>query len=190
MCRSALRIHLQSMFYFFALPMTIRLEIARFIKIRRSSPQQRWFSCRARCFSIVCSERFRPPHRSPLPALCQSEVTIEVPGWAGAAGIVIATIVSLAILMRPRVRPAFAVAGGMLLVAVPVSFAGLGLAEAGASGLFLTMGYSPAVALAAGAITYFARLVGALEEAVWEVLESGAATIATMRRLVAERQAP
>jgi hypothetical protein len=35
---SALRIHLQSMFYLFALPMTIGLEIARFIKIRQIEP--------------------------------------------------------------------------------------------------------------------------------------------------------
>ena len=34
----ALRIHLQSMFYFFALPMTVGLEIARYVKIRAIEP--------------------------------------------------------------------------------------------------------------------------------------------------------
>lgn len=36
--RDALRIHLQSMFYFFVFPMTVGLEIARFAKIKTAAP--------------------------------------------------------------------------------------------------------------------------------------------------------
>lgn len=36
----AMRVHLQSMFYFFALPMTVGLEIARFTKIRNAARDQ------------------------------------------------------------------------------------------------------------------------------------------------------
>jgi uncharacterized membrane protein YbhN (UPF0104 family) len=238
--RSALRIHLQSMFYFFALPMTIGLEIARFIKIRHIQPTATVVQLSS---ALFLDRLLGAVSALAIAVLCLpfvgAKVTIEVPGWAWGAGIVVATIGSIAMLMWPRargllrdaLRPAhgrwvaltglfvlsmlvhvlfavgvqlaanglglpvnlletlFAVAGGMLLVAVPVSFAGLGLAEAGASGLFLATGCSPAVALTAGAIPYFARLVGALEGAVWELFASGAATIAAMRRLIAERQA-
>ncbi len=83
----------------------------------------------------------------------------------------------------------FAVAGGMLLVAVPVSLAGLGPAEAGAAGLFVAFGYTPAVAITAGALPYLARLVGALEGGLGEIVESGTATLSATRRLIDERRA-
>jgi uncharacterized membrane protein YbhN (UPF0104 family) len=82
----------------------------------------------------------------------------------------------------------FAVAGGLLLVAIPVSVAGLGPADAGAAGLLVAMGQPTSVALVAGALPYLLRLVAALEGAAWELVESGSATLAATRRLILQRQ--
>ena len=79
-------------------------------------------------------------------------------------------------------------AGSLLLVAVPASFAGLGPAEAGATGIFLGMGYALPVAIAAGALPYLLRLVGALEGAAWEVVEGGSTTMSATRQLISERR--
>ena len=204
---TALRIHLQSMFYFFAVPMTVGLEIARFVKIRAVDPQaskaglttalllDRLLGAAAALgLGLLLWPRFRGwlaqvwaltrGRRLGLAALFWLSMAMHVLFAAGVqfAARAFGLPVSLA-------DTVFAVAGGMLLVAVPVSLAGLGPAEAGAAGLFVAFGYTPAVAITAGALPYLARLVGALEGGVFEIVESGTATIAATRRLIAERRA-
>jgi uncharacterized membrane protein YbhN (UPF0104 family) len=82
----------------------------------------------------------------------------------------------------------FAVAGGMLLVVIPVSLAGIGPAEAGAAALFLATGYASPVALMAGTLPYLARVVGGIEGGLWELLQGGLPALSSMLRVVAQKQ--
>ena len=236
---AALRIHLQSMFYFFAVPMTVGLEIARFVKIRAIDPQ----ASKAGLTTALLLDRLLGAGSAlAVAVLClplvRTRIPIDLPPAWVALGLGAAAALGLGLLLWPRFRgwlaqvwqltrgrrlglaalfvlsmamhvlfaagvqfaarafglpvsladTVFAVAGGMLLVAVPVSLAGLGPAEAGAAGLFVAFGYAPAVALTAGALPYLARLVGALEGGLWEIVESGTATISVTRRLIGERR--
>jgi uncharacterized membrane protein YbhN (UPF0104 family) len=228
---SAVRIHLESMFYFFAVPMTAGLEIVRFIKIRQIQPE----ATTAKLSSALVFDRLLGAISALvivvllLPAI-GSLIAIKFPPLAVGGVLLIAAIVCTAAFVSRRMRALaidasrlvqgrwlalaellilstfmhllfaagvysvalgldlpvkllqtlFAVTAGMLLLAVPVSFGGLGLAEAGTSGIFLAMGHSPGVALAAAALPYIARLVGAIEGAIWElneVFEAGSAAI-------------
>jgi uncharacterized membrane protein YbhN (UPF0104 family) len=235
----ALRIHLQSMFYFFALPMTVGLEIARFIKIRQLQPGATMLQMSS---ALLLDRLLGAGSALVVGLLCLPFVTLKVPvavpvwGWLAAAGGALA--VAGGALLVPRARQLigrawrlvrgrslgmialfvlslimhvifaagvqilaaslglplafmdtlFAVAGGLLLVAIPVSLAGLGPAEVGAAGLLLIMGYAPTVAFVAGALPYLARLIGALEGAAWELAQGGSSTITATRRLLAGRQ--
>jgi uncharacterized membrane protein YbhN (UPF0104 family) len=236
---SALRIHLQSMFYFFLLPMTVGLEVARFLKIRRIDPT----ASLARLGTALLLDRAFGASSALLLALaCLPFVQMNLPfnlsilwislALGGAAAAALALLAwprarGMAFALRDEVRgkgPALAllfglsiaihavfalgvywialglglpiaflhtllaVAGGMLLVAIPVSLAGLGPADAGVVALLIALGYDPAVALAAGALPYLARLVGAIEGGVWEVAEGGVAAVAATRQLASQRQ--
>jgi uncharacterized membrane protein YbhN (UPF0104 family) len=236
----ALRIHLQSMFYFFALPMTVGLEIARFIKIRQLQPGATMLQMSS---ALLIDRLLGAGSALVVGLLCLPFVNLNAPvtvpawGWLAAAGGALAVAGGAALLV-PRSRQLigdawrllsgrgpgivglfavslimhvifaagvhvlaaglglplafvdtlFAVAGGLLLVAIPVSLAGLGPAEVGAAGLLLMMGYAPTVALVAGALPYLARLLGALEGAAWEFAESGSSAIVATRGLLAGRQ--
>jgi uncharacterized membrane protein YbhN (UPF0104 family) len=87
------------------------------------------------------------------------------------------------------VETVFATAGGMLLVAIPVSLAGLGLAEAGATGIYIALGHAPPLAAIAGALPYLARLVAALEGGIWEVADGGVVAFAAMQQILAKKPA-
>jgi uncharacterized membrane protein YbhN (UPF0104 family) len=233
----ALRIHLQSMFYFFALPMTVGLELARFVKIRQIQPSATVGQVSS---ALILDRLLGAGSALAVAILClpfvDAKIAILVPGWAWwtlAVGAVLAAL----ILIWPRTRSLlwqawslmhgrwialsglfvlsivmhvlfaggvlltahslglaltlpetlFAVSGGMLLVALPVSFAGLGPAEVGAAGLLVAVGYPLPVAVTVGALPYLLRLVGAVEGAVWELVESGTATISATRRLMVGR---
>jgi uncharacterized membrane protein YbhN (UPF0104 family) len=236
---SALRIHLQSMFYFFVLPMTVGVEIVRFFKIRQIHPS----STVVQLSSALLIDRLLGAGSALAIAIAclpfvSVEMSLSVPGWVWFAGGGLFVIMAVWLLLRVGSRRStvyawrlvharwsslgalfalsilmhilfaagiqvagnglglrlklvdtiFALGGGMLLLAVPVSFAGLGLAEVGVAGLFMALGYPPVVALTAGALPYLARLIGAVEGGLWELIESGSATIAAARRLTAERQ--
>src|SRR5919205_295969 len=168
---AALRIHLQSMFYFFAVPMTVGLEIARFVKIRAIDPQ----ASKAGLTTALLLDRLLGAGSAlAVAVLClplvRTRIPIDLPpAWValrlGAAALFVLSM-AMHVLFAAGVQFAarafslpvsladtvFAVAGGMLLVAVPVSLAGLGPAEAGAAGLFVAFGYAPAVAITAGAL--------------------------------------
>ena len=75
----------------------------------------------------------------------------------------------------------------MLLVAIPVSLAGLGPAEAGTAILFMALGYEASIAIVAGALPYLARLIGALEGGIWEIVEGGASALVATKRTIIER---
>ena len=235
----ALRIHLQSMFYFFALPMTVGLEIARYVKIRAIQPSA---SVVQMSSALLLDRLLGAGSALAVAVLClpfvRAAISVDVPLWAWIAGLVGAALLSLAAWLWPRSRrlmqdalrlasgrwlglaglfvlsmgmhtifaagvqltavalglqvtlleTLFAVAGGLLLVAIPVSLGGLGPAEAGSAGLFVAMGQPTSVALVAGALPYLLRLVCALEGAAWELVESGSATLAATRRLILQRQ--
>jgi uncharacterized membrane protein YbhN (UPF0104 family) len=235
---AALRIHLQSMFYFFALPMTVGLEIARLVKVRQVYPSATVLQASS---ALLLDRLLGAGSALAMLILCWPFVRITVfssaPGWVWLAGAGLLAAGGTSLLLSRKVRhlareawslmrgrwlgmsalfalsmlmhvvfaagvqfigtglglpltladTAFAIAGGMLFLAIPVSFAGLGPAEAGVAGVFLAMGYPASAALATGALPYLARLVGALEGAVWELLESGSVTIAAMRRLIVQR---
>ena len=236
---SALRIHLQSMFYFFAVPMTIGLEVARFVKIRAIEPQA---STAGLTTALLLDRLLGAGSALAVAVLCLPLVWTRIPLDVSPAWLPIALGAAMALgfglLLWPRFRTwlahiwqltqgrrlglaallvlsivmhvlfaagvqfaarafglpvsltdtIFAVSGGMLLVVVPVSLAGLGPAEVGALGLFVACGSTPAVALAAAGLPYLARLVGALQGGLWEIVESGTATVAATRRLIDQRR--
>jgi glycosyltransferase 2 family protein len=236
---AALRIHLQSVFYFFALPMTVGLEIARLIKIRQIQSGATVMQISS---ALLLDRLLGAGSAFAVVILCMpfvnAPIVPDVPSWAWLMGMALSVATCLIVVVSPWGRAQLAkflglvqgrwvglaalflfsmvmhvvfaagvqfaargldlpisllntlvaVAGGMLLLVVPVSLAGLGPAEAGAAGLLFAMGYSPAIALAVGVLPYLARLVGALEGAVWEFVEVGSATIAALQRLNAERR--
>jgi uncharacterized membrane protein YbhN (UPF0104 family) len=236
--RSALRIHLQSMFYFIAVPMTVGLEVARFVKIRKIQPS----ASGAQLSAALLLDRLIGAGSAGLVALAclpfvATNLSLRLPMWLwpviGGVALVAVSAAALSSGVRKMMLVAWriterrfvaigalclvstsmhiifafgvqllansfalpigfldtllAVSGGLLLVAIPVSFAGLGPAEAGAASLLMATGYPVAVAVSAGAIPYFARLVGAGEGAFLEMLEGGIATLNSTRRLLAQR---
>lgn len=236
---AALRIHLQSMFYFFVLPMSVGLEVSRFVKIRRIQPT----ATLAQLSSALLFDRLiGAGSASAVALLCLPFVTVIIPpafpSWAWiAGGAVTGLIVALALGSSRRARELmirawriadghwptlgvvfvismamhlifavavqllaksialplsfldtiFAVSGGMLLVAIPVSLAGLGPADAGAAGLLIAAGYPAVIAATAAILPYLARLVAAIEGAAWEMIEGGSSAVAATRRLFFER---
>jgi len=235
---AAIRVHLQSMFYFFVLPMTVGLEIARFIKIRTIQPAA---STAGLTGALLLDRLLGASSALILAMLCIPLIGMPLPFQISSAlmtlGAFGAILVCGALAIWPRSRRVlgqawdvtrgrrtrlagllvlsmfmhvlfaagvklmgnglglpiafldtlFAVAGGMLLVAIPVSLAGLGPAEAGAAALFTILGYDPSVAIAAGALPYLARFIGALEGGIWEIIEGGASALVATRRMIAER---
>jgi hypothetical protein len=236
-----LRIHLQSMFYFFVLPMTVGLEISRFVKIRAIQPGA---SAGALAGALLLDRVLGAGSALALALLCLPFVSVALPYrlsplliGLGAAAL---SLIAAGLAVWPRTRrlavkvwlstdgrrlhvaglfvlsvamhavfawgvqlagrgiglpiafidTCFAVAGGMLLVAIPVSLAGLGPAEAGAAALFFALGYEPAVAIAAGGLPYLARLVGAAQGGLWELFEGGTGALVAMRRIIARRELP
>jgi len=229
------------MFYFFALPMTVGVEIARFLKIREVQPAAAVTQVSG---ALLLDRVLGAVSALAVALLCipviGPNVAIAVPGWAWLALVAVALVISIAAFAWSRsrslvlditrlawahwkgfaavlllsmamhvvfaeavqllaagltlevgfVETLFAVAGGVLLVAIPVSFAGVGPAEAGAAGLLMALGHPLAVALAVGALPYLARLIGALEGAVWEFVDGGLATLTATRRLFSHRQPP
>lgn len=237
---AALRIHLQSMFYFFVVPMTVGLEIARFVKIRTVAPAASF----PQLAGALLADRLLGAASAGAIACCclpflAGRISVEPRPLPIAAGFAAMIAGAAALLLWPRVRiqaikawqttrgrrfwmlllfglsmgmhllfaaaiaaaawslalPVsfidilFAVAGSLLLVAIPVSLAGLGPAEAGAAAVLIALGHAPSVALVAGALPYFARLIAAFEGGLWEVLEGGIATVGATRRLLLS-QAP
>jgi uncharacterized membrane protein YbhN (UPF0104 family) len=235
----SIRIYLQSMFYFFALPMTIGLEIARFVKVRAIDP----LASDVGIFSALLLDRIVGAASALLLALiCLPFVTLNtkfdlslvnalivfgalVLACVGllavrrvrvlckqASEVVLQRWAGLLLLFMPSMGmhllfawavqcignsiglpitfldTCVAVAGGMLLVAVPVSFAGFGPAEAGAATLFVALGYDTPIALLAAGLPYLARMVAAGEGALWEMIEGGTSAIVAIRSLAEERQ--
>ncbi len=235
---AAMRIHLQSMFYFVVLPMTVGLELARYFKIcaiNSSATMQALAGAllldrligafAALLLAVVCLPfvdlrvRFDPP-RELIWMLVIAAVLVFCGLWfwprlrhllsrlwaltaqqrLRLIGLLLLSMF-MHVLFAHAVQLAghglglpitfidacFAVAGGMLLVVIPVSFAGLGPAEVGAAALFLALGYQPSVAIAAGALPYFLRLIGAVEGGIWELIEGGASALAATRRVLERR---
>jgi uncharacterized membrane protein YbhN (UPF0104 family) len=237
---TAQRIHLQSMFYFFVLPMTVGLEVARFVKIREQRPEA---SKANLTIALVLDRLVGAGSALALAIICLPFVKIDLPwrvstvnlGLAfGAVGALVTVL-----LLWPRLRrwlvemfdmtrgrrlgftlllvlsmgmhvifawgvkfganslglaigfvdTVFAIAGSMLLFAIPIAVAGAGPAEAGAAALFLLLGYDPKIAVTAGILPYLARLIGALEGGAWEAAESGRNAIGEMERFIIARNA-
>jgi uncharacterized membrane protein YbhN (UPF0104 family) len=74
----------------------------------------------------------------------------------------------------PLAATAWGVMGGTVIMVIPLSFAGLGPAEIGAAGLLLAIGVEPGSAAVVVIIAYLGRVIGGLQGAVFEILESGA----------------
>lgn len=235
---AAMRIHLQSMFYFVVLPMTVGLELARYLKIRaiNSSATPHALlgallldrligALSALSLAVMCLPfvdlRIRFDLSRPFIWTCAIAAVLLFCGlwfwprlrqflsrlWALTAGqrLRLIGLFLLSVLMHVLFAEAvhlagrglglpitfidacFAVAGGMLLVVIPVSLAGLGPAEVGAAALFLALGYQPSVAIVAGALPYFLRLIGAVEGGIWELIEGGASALAASRRMLEQR---
>lgn len=230
---AAIRIHFQSLFYYFAVPMTVGLEISRFMKIQAIDPPASKSGLAAallidRCIGALAALA--------LALLCLPELTFASalpiqPRWlwtALSAGPVVALIMAalpasrrwltkfwdltdgrrkglllafgLGLLMNivfgfaielaaiglgmkiSLIDALFAVSGGMLLVAIPVSLAGLGPAEAGTAGLLLLLGYDVRHAVTVAILPYLARLVAAVQGGVWEFFDGARATFAALSR--------
>lgn len=219
---SAIRIHFQSLFYFVVVPMTVGMDISRFIKIYAIDPSVSKTNLAAALLmdriigalaalvlALFCVPilKFSPPFPLAPPWLWV--------GLAGAFSIVVATIgwqrsrhemsnvwtltsgkrtqllglIALSMLMNVTfsagiqmaaiglgtpiafIDALFAVSGGLLLIAIPVSLAGIGPAEAGTAGLLMFLGYDVTSAVTIGALPYLARLVAAVQGGLWEFLD-------------------
>lgn len=231
---ASMRIHLQSMFYFFAVPMTVGLEISRFVKIRAIADSAPVTALTA---ALLFDRLLGAGSALAVAALCLPFLNIgiplqSIPPWA--ALLLGAALAVTAFVFRNRLRPVlrtlwqasdgkrlafsglflfsmsmhvlfafgiklcalafglqiafvhvvFSVAGGMLLVAIPVSLAGIGPAEAGSAGLLVAFGYAPPAALLVGTLPYFARLVAAGEGGVWELIQGGIAAVSKTRQFL------
>jgi uncharacterized membrane protein YbhN (UPF0104 family) len=230
---AAIRIHFQSLFYFVAVPMTVGMEISRFIKIRAIDPSASKVGLAAALLVDRCI--------GALAALCVVLLCLPVLKfgtalpiaprwlWAGvAAGLglavsalawpasrrkmseiwdvtkgrrkgVLAAFV-LGVLMNLATGFAvefaaislgvkislldalFSVSGGMLLIALPVSFAGLGPADAGAAGLLMILGHDLRSSIMVGVLPYAGRLVAAVQGGLWEFFDGGKAAFLALSR--------
>ncbi len=240
--RTAMRIHLQSVFYLFALPTTVGLDISRYLKVRAVDQS----ASVGRIWGGLLFDRFIGLIASQLMLLaCLPFVRIELMsaiepyvwfivagGLAGAVGLCVAvvyvqrirvwlitaleiarrhwlrTLAVIAVGVATNLAAAWAVSiaaaaidlevavldavvamcGSMLLVLIPISVGGIGLAEAGTVGIFILLGYPPAAAVTAGAIPYLLRLFGALQGGVLEFVESSGTTVSAVRASAAARE--
>jgi hypothetical protein len=231
---SALRIHLQSVFYFFVLPMSVGIEVARFFKICAIEPttppkivagalllDRLLGAVSALALAVVCLAfvHFTVPSRVIWPCAAGAAfMAIGVLAWprfrrilqtiwnftrGGEAGLLALFALSMIIhalfawgiqlggrglgLPLTFADTCFAVSGGKLLVALPISLAGIGPAEAGAAA---AVGYEPSIAIAAGTLPYLARLAAAAQGGIWELLETGPAAVVATRRMMLQHQLP
>ncbi len=234
--RDAFRIHLESMFYFFIVPMTVGVEIARFAKIRAVLSG----TAAKRILPALLLDRLVGAGSGALlAAAIWPFVRFDAAPWvdasAAALWICLGSIVVVGIaLMIRRVRQAvvetseailsrwprvtavfvlsvgmhmifalgiyctarafaidvgllevvFAVAAGSLLVAIPISLGGVGAADVTTVAIFVAMGHTLEHSVLLGALPYLARLVGAVQGGVWEMLDGGAESIARTRTLM------
>jgi hypothetical protein len=223
----AQRIHLQSVFYYFALPMTVGLEISRYAKVKAVvdadvRPMALGSALLADrvigllAATVIAASLF--PF-SPLIALVQWNFPLALipPIFLTFAAValffrrqIVDHIYRMLALLRAskghllavliisvltHVFFAFgayagaqafslqisfgqallAVSLAMLFVILPVSFAGISPVEAASFGLLMTFGVPKEEALLFAVITYFAKLIAAVEGACWEFLEGGSA---------------
>ena len=230
---SSLRIHLQSMFYFIVVPMTIGLEIARFLKISSIAPSASKIALAAALFAdrilgalsalalaLLCvlllnvnAALVVPPHvlwAGLAVALAFIAIVASWPRsrreiaaiWSLTSGRrgkllgILALSMFMNIVFALGIQTAsvavgtpialldtvFAISGGMLLVAVPLSLAGIGPAEAGTVALLIILGHDVLSAMTVGALPYFARLVAAVEGGLWEFVDGGRTAFVTLLR--------
>ncbi len=239
---NAFRIHVQSVFYFFIVPMTVGVELARFGKIRAAIPGtptgrilpalllDRMLGAGSAAALALLMWPFVRFDAAPwaevsagavwigLMALAAAAITLCIPparravrqAWLVvvakrrrvaeifAFSMVMHCVFALAILAGawafaidvsfPEV--AFAVAGGMLLVAVPLSIGGLGAADVTTAAIFLAMGYTLEQSVLLGALPYLARLLAAVQGGVWEMLDGGSESIIRTRELMRRHAKP
>lgn len=229
---ASFRIHLQSMFYFIVVPMTVGLEIARYIKIKALDPSVSKTGLAAALLvdrivgalsalvlALLCLPLLRftvaPPLATPwllavLAALLVGLAAAVIWGrWRRQVGDawrftfgrrkVLVGIFVLSMIMHVVfalcIQTAamglgtpvtftdvlFAVSGGMLFLAVPVSLAGIGPADAGAAALLVLLGHAVSDAVVVGALPYLARLIAAIEGGLWEFADGGRAAFAAAR---------
>ncbi|RYG38734.1 MAG: flippase-like domain-containing protein [Burkholderiales bacterium] len=234
--RDAFRVHLQSMFYFFIVPMTVGVEIARFAKIRAALPGT---PAKRILPALLLDRMVGAGSGAMLAAVMWPFVQFDAAPWLDASTAALwiclggMAMIGGAVLIR-RVRLAitevihailaswrrvslifvlsicmhvvfalgiycaaqaflidialieilFAVAAGSLLVAIPVSLGGVGAADVTTVTIFVAMGHTLEQSILLGALPYLARLVGAVQGGVWEMLDGGAESIARTRTLM------
>lgn len=221
----SLRIHLQSMLYYFIVPMTVGLEAARFAKIKtrlgdgahavnlgsalvgdRLIGALAAVVWAAALLPVISLHLIVKQKAWTLPlivtgAVCAGCVALALLHGrvrfyamqliklfhAGRSVLVLSLLVALltqlcfALAVYLAVRGAgleigfiqvlFAISAAMLFIVIPVSFAGVGPAEAAAVGVMVGMGIPLEQAGIFALLTYFARLVAAFEGGVWELCE-------------------
>lgn len=231
----ALRIHLESVFYYFVVPMTVGIEVARFAKIRIATPgtpvkrilpallldrlvgagsaaalamivwpllrfdAAPWIDASSAAVwfvfavlaAITAALFFPAMRRLALEVLRTLRASWRRVSVVFLFSILMHGVFALSILCAARallidvtfVEVAFAVAAGMLLVAVPISLGGVGAADVTTTAIFVAMGHPFEQSVLLGALPYLARLVGAVQGGIWEMAE-GAESIARTRMLL------
>lgn len=221
----AQRIHLQSVFYYYALPMTVGLEVSRFAKVRYlvgggvsgltlgsallldrligavaalaitvallpfvsirivANWSAYWLlaiplSLAALATSWYYRRRVRELLSRTLGLIMGNKRQL----WA-TLFIAVLTHIFFAYgvfaggeafsLHIPFVQTLFVVSSAMLFVVLPVSFAGISAVEAASFGVLVALGQPEKQALIFVLITYFAKLVAAVEGACWEIFDGG-----------------
>lgn len=220
----SLRIHLQSMLYYFVVPMTVGLEAARFAKIKErlggkvqatnlgsalvgdrligALAAMLWAAALLPVISIhlVVRQNWKLPIVFAglicvgciLLILLHSKVrfyALELVKLfhAGRTNVYLSLVIamltnlffSLAVFLASLgtdlqltfIQALFAISAAMLFIVIPVSFAGVGPAEAAGVGVMAGMGLPIAQAALFTLLIYFARLVAALEGGSWELYE-------------------
>jgi uncharacterized membrane protein YbhN (UPF0104 family) len=230
---SAVRIHFQSLFYFVAVPMTVGMEISRFIKIRTIDPSvpkaalagtlliDRVIGALAALgVALLCLPWLKfdtalpiAPHWLWIGLATVLVLALTALAWpaswrligklrvvtqgrqkgllaALALGLVMNVVFSFAIELAAIglgakisfLETMFAVSASMLLIAIPVSFAGLGPADAGAAALLITLGCDVRSAVIVGVLPYAGRLIAAVQGGVWEFFDGGKAAFLAVFR--------
>lgn len=220
----SLRIHLQSMLYYFVVPMTVGLEAARFAKIKNRLGDKVqavnlgsalvgdrligalaaviWAIALLPVISIrlVVQRSWKMPlvlvglacAGIVLLALLHGRVRFYVRELvrlfhAGRSVLYFSLIIalltnfffSLAVYLAVRgadlqmtfIQVLFAISAALLFIVIPLSFAGVGPAEAAGVGIMAGMGIPLEQAAIFALLAYFARLVAAFEGGAWELYE-------------------
>jgi uncharacterized membrane protein YbhN (UPF0104 family) len=246
---SALRINLQSLFYFLVVPTQAGMEAARFIGVRNSVPKASnaaitttllldrafgalaagllfaaaalliipdklgafldgpkswgWLLAALAAISALALGVLHLGRRSRLLASLMTPVIqswpqlIRIMAYAVLAQALVALTVYCALqglgLDAPLASLIFGIMGGTILMAIPISFAGLGPAELGAAALLLLAGVPEPTAIFAVFLTYLTRVFGGLQGGAIELWRGGrdlkGAVTLTARKRTSERWA-